>query len=506
MPVADDLRGKRGVGKAHAFQNAERFRIVIGAGEGEVPFRRGKIRRFLEQGGIDVADGIEHLQAPGGEAFQIGKTGEVGQAQQILLVCGQCLGLFVIDHLQAVFQHAQKAVGADHPFRGFRIGPAAGGKGADGGAGGALAQAGIASPGYQLLGLGEEFDFADAAAPDLQIVPGNGDFFMPVMGIDLAFDRMDVLDGGKVEIFPPDEGSEIIEKSLARPDVAGDGPGLDHGRAFPVLAQGLVIILCRLEGDGQRRYAGIGTQAQIGAEDIAVCRPVLQHGDEFAHQAGKKVGRMASPAIDMLLLIVEDDQVDIAGIVQLARAQLAHADDRQPGRGGIGRAGLFGQFAAFRRFGQQVLKGGFDGEIGIGAQRCRDFFKPPATGQIHSRRQQGDSPLAVTQRPHHPFLAAVPGDVLIHGAEGLRKQPVGVLHRQPAGEFRLHRHHMGKIGAVGEQGAHDGAEGGVVFGLFQQGGKAWVFVYCPVAPSGKTFIASVRIVCYRQGWNIRHAF
>ncbi len=60
----------------------------------------------------------------------------------------------------------------------------------------------------QLLGLGEELDFADAAAPQLDIVAGDRDLAMAFMGMDLALDGLDVLDGGEVQVAPPDEGPQ----------------------------------------------------------------------------------------------------------------------------------------------------------------------------------------------------------------------------------------------------------------------------------------------------------
>ena len=58
----------------------------------------------------------------------------------------------------------------------------------------------------QLLGLGEEFDLADAAAAQLDVVARDRDLAMAAMGMDLALDGMDVLDGGEIQIAPPDEG------------------------------------------------------------------------------------------------------------------------------------------------------------------------------------------------------------------------------------------------------------------------------------------------------------
>ena len=45
-------------------------------------------------------------------------------------------------------------------------------------------------------------------------------------------------------------------------------------------------------------------------------------------------------AVGLAVAVVEEDQVDVAGVVQLAAAQLAHAQDDEPGRLAVGAAGV----------------------------------------------------------------------------------------------------------------------------------------------------------------------
>ena len=65
----------------------------------------------------------------------------------------------------------------------------------------------------QLLGLGEEFDLADAAAAELDVVAADGDVAMALDRVDLALDRVDVLDGGEVEVTAPDERAQSFRNS-----------------------------------------------------------------------------------------------------------------------------------------------------------------------------------------------------------------------------------------------------------------------------------------------------
>ncbi len=67
------------------------------------------------------------------------------------------------------------------------------------------AQFGHASAPDQLLRLGEELDLANAAAPELDVVSRDSDAAAAAMGVDLALDRMDVLDRREIEMLAPQE-------------------------------------------------------------------------------------------------------------------------------------------------------------------------------------------------------------------------------------------------------------------------------------------------------------
>ena len=95
----------------------------------------------------------------------------------------------------------------------------------------------MAAAGDQLLGLHEELDLADAAAPELDVVARDRDLAVALMGMDPPLHGVDVGDRREVEIFAPDEGRELAQERFARVDVAGDRPRLDQGGALPVLAE-----------------------------------------------------------------------------------------------------------------------------------------------------------------------------------------------------------------------------------------------------------------------------
>ena len=156
---------------------------------------------------------------------------------------------------------------------------------------------------------------------------GDRDRAEAAVGVDLPLHGVDVGDGGEVEVLAPDEGRELVEELRAGVDVAGHGPRLDQGGALPVLAEALVVDERGVGRERERGGARIGAQAQIGAEDVAVGRALLQQLHEVARQAHEERRRLLDAGRKRDALgIVEDDEVDVAGIVELAGAELAHAE------------------------------------------------------------------------------------------------------------------------------------------------------------------------------------
>ena len=133
-----------------------------------------------------------------------------------IAVVGQAMGLGVVDHLKAVFEPAQKAVIGDQRRRHLQVDPAGLGKLAQCFAGSTHPQFGHAAAPDKLLGLGKEFDLTNTATTNLDIVPFDRDPTAAAIGVDLALDRVNVLDRGKVEVLAPDERAEA-RAATARP-------------------------------------------------------------------------------------------------------------------------------------------------------------------------------------------------------------------------------------------------------------------------------------------------
>ena len=258
------------------------------------------------------------------------------------------------------------------------------------------------------------------------------------MRVDLALDRADVLDGGEIEMAAPDEGLQALQEPGSGLDVAGHGLRLDHGGPLPVLAGGRVIGFRGADRERGRGRAGVGAEAEVGAEDVAVRGPLVHDRDQVAGEAGEDLLQPVAAGVAGHVLVEEDDDVHVARIVEFAGAELAHAEDDEPGAP-HGRL----------RVGQGELSPVVQGPQQMGAdgvERCR--------GDI---RERPGHPL---QRPHRGHVGHADGEA---GAPLRHPEP---LHRVGA--------RLGPEGApVGRHRAHAGA-GGLGPALDQQAREALV--------------------------------
>ena len=124
------------------------------------------------------------------------------------------------------------------------------------------------------------------------------------------------------------KGARSCQDGVAGGEVAGDGPRLDERGALPVLADALVVVERRVGRDGKRRGAGIGPQPQIGAEHVAVAGALVEQADEIAGDAHEEGLRLEPGAQADAGKVVEDDEIDVGGVVELEGAVLAHGRAR----------------------------------------------------------------------------------------------------------------------------------------------------------------------------------
>ena len=247
----------------------------------------GQSGRVLEQLGVVALDPAQGRQQFGRKGIEFGVAEEDGERAQLRRIVGQRVGLLVVDHLQPVLDPAQEPVGSSDVGRDLGADLAGAGQRRQRRNGAVRPHRRDAPAPDQLLRLDEELDLADAAAAELDVVAAQRDAAAAAMRVDLPLDRMDVLDGGEVEVLAPDEGDQPAQEGLARVAIARHRTRLDHGGALPVLAKRLVVLLGRHRRDGDRRRTGVGAQPQIGAEDVAVDGAFGHQPDQAAGQASR---------------------------------------------------------------------------------------------------------------------------------------------------------------------------------------------------------------------------
>ncbi len=150
-----------------------------------------------------------------GERRGIGKTAEAGERGQLVGLGRQRLRLLVGDHLQAMLDGAQEAIGLVELAPHLGLDPAARLQALQRDERLRHAQLRLAAAGDELLGLDEELDLANAAAPDLDVVARDRDLAEAAEGVDLALHGVNVGDRREIEVLAPDEGREASARKLS---------------------------------------------------------------------------------------------------------------------------------------------------------------------------------------------------------------------------------------------------------------------------------------------------
>ena len=195
-------------------------------------------------------------------------------------------------------------------------------------------------------------------------------------------------------------GASLADQLATGVDVAGAGARLDERGALPVLAEALVVDQRRLGRQRDLRGAGVGAQSQVGAEHVAVAGALGHHLHEIARQAHEEALRLDVRRGSQAVAVVKDDEVDVAGVVELAGAILAHGehdDSRQASRGRPPPRIHWPRATASRnRKSTRALSAASAHSV----RARRHLQRRPDTGQIGQRRQQGDLGLEHAQRAH----------------------------------------------------------------------------------------------------------
>ena len=218
---------------------------------------------------------------------------------------------------------------------------------------GARAQLGKLATAHHLQQLHGEFDLADATTRELHIIGALGPAGTALgrMVADLAVQHAQRFEHVVVKVAAEHEGQHHVAQRLAGTILdAGarrHAAAFHPGKALPFAALHHQVLFQRVQRGHGGAGVAVGPQGQIDTEHKAVL-------GGFAHQRVDDLDRArevfveagpagtaglavrAGAAAGFTIAFVDVDQVDVAGDVQFARTQLAHAHDPQIAARAIG--------------------------------------------------------------------------------------------------------------------------------------------------------------------------
>ncbi|MPM43080.1 hypothetical protein SDC9_89753 [bioreactor metagenome] len=151
---------------------------------------------------------------------------------------------------------------------------------------------------------------------------------------DLAVQRAQGIEHVVVQIAAEHEGQHHAAQGLhvgrGQAGARRHHAALEPREALPLATMHQQVFLQRRQRHGWRAGVAIGAQRQVDAEHEAVLRGVAHQAVDGLDGAREVfvVGQLAAPvrqACGFAVVFVDVDEVDVAGDIQLARAQLAHA-------------------------------------------------------------------------------------------------------------------------------------------------------------------------------------
>ena len=195
-------------------------------------------------------------------------------------------------------------------------------------------QVGISPAANELEHLGDEFDFSNAAGTELDVV---SHVLFRHFATDLGVQFAHRIDRAEIEILAKDKRmADLVQLVVA---AAGQRSRLDPGIALPFPALGDQVVLQHLERAHQRAGIAVGPQAHVHPKHLAVFRDIGDRVDQAASETGKEfeVRDRARP-VRIPVFGKYEYQVNVRRHIQLASAELAHADHDQFLTGTIGTA------------------------------------------------------------------------------------------------------------------------------------------------------------------------
>ena len=317
--------------------SASSRRVVVDLAQpqaGQRVFAGFRVGEDLPRNAADLAPVVVRVRAS--SAMPVGEAHAPRRGWRgLAAVARQHVRLLVIGVLQAVFETAQEDIGRRAIRLGLRREQRRSASSASTASVGRVCSAGSRPP---------RMSWKTWAMNSISRMPPGPSLMWSAMSLRTTSRRICACRSRMALIAPK---SRYLRKTngrgdaLQRPDpVLGAGPShsgrvhdarLDPGVALPFAALGHEVVLERVERADQRPGVAVRAQPHVDAEDLAVGGDFAERGDQALAEAGEEV-----VVLDPLrpggvaILGVDEDVVDVGRDVQLAAAELAHADHHQP--------------------------------------------------------------------------------------------------------------------------------------------------------------------------------
>ena len=173
---------------------------------------------------------------------------------------------------------------------------------------------------HELQQLDRELDIAYPAIAAFDLARRHALAFQHALGARLH--RTNIANRVGIEHVRPHITGRARDELLAERRIAGDGPRLHERLEFPRLHPLPPVRLVRGKRPAERTGSSFGSKVRISPEDDAVR---TRRAHRAQHRARNVLG-------DLLVAVVHEQDVDIARIVELVSAELAHADHGERNR------------------------------------------------------------------------------------------------------------------------------------------------------------------------------
>ena len=355
--LLDSLLGRIGI------EHKVHLGLDVGVGVGA----EGVVQEVVQDTAIHGRAGaVVFLESgQGGPLGRVGVAHAQSQLAKLVRLLGQQVGLQVEHDLQPVLDLSQEAVVFGQE-QSLLVGQAADlfelGDGLQRVRGPQLGQVGAVE---KLEELDHELDVPNAAVAGLD-VSGVG-LLVVRLFLDASLQRLDPGDVGPVQVAAVDPGAQPVEERAAQLEIAGGGSGFDKGLTLPRASAEIVVVQCALKTAHHGAAPAVGAQAQVHAIGRAQARRLGQEAHKLACQAVVELatGHMALDGA-RVVLVVEEHQVDVAGVVQLDAAELSQREHDKAGRPAVG-------VARNVPLAGQVSPGRFEGRFEDGVGQVRDL-------------------------------------------------------------------------------------------------------------------------------------